>query len=406
MGLSIHTPQLSDNLTTTVQTTIRRWFTLTFTNENGATNRTKLVVTVSLGLVGLGIAANFYLRLLELKRRNSSKDLQRRSIDNNNNNGAADNTRSEINNNNSSTKENSKGKDNNNLVEMIPELKSAFVRIKDLQHVNRVLAQVIQSGSKRLQVVSDFDRTISLCSYNGVPCPTSNAVLEQSQFVSVELRAKFTALREHYLAIEHDPALTKAQKLPHMIEWWTKSFALVKETGVHRDDLLEIVRQSATHLKQGCEWFFYTLERCDVPLLVFSAGLGNIIQEWLLQSCGSFKNMKIVSNFMTFDKELGVVSGFEGSTLIHIFNKNEGVLLGTDYEQCIANRPNVILLGDSLGDVDMAAGFPSLNNILKIGFLNGDKWEVMLPKYMEVYDIVMINDDTFNVPNAILRSII
>jgi cytosolic 5'-nucleotidase 3 len=53
----------------------------------------------------------------------------------------------------------------------------------------------------------------------------------------------------------------------------------------------------------------------------------------------------------------------------------------------------------------MASGVPSVNNILKIGFLN-EHVDHLLPKYMEAYDIVTIKDATFSVPNAILRSII
>ena len=206
------------------------------------------------------------------------------------------------------------------------------------------------------------------------------------------------------MPIEHDPKMSKEEKIPYMIEWWSKSFDLVVQTQVTRDSIREIVHNSTTHLKEGCQWFFYTLERYDIPILVFSAGLGDIIHEWIIKQCGSFKNMKIISNFMSFSNLTNRVTGFEGN-MIHIFNKNEGVLLDTDYEKLIVNRPNVILLGDSPGDVEMANGFPKLNNILKIGFLNTHVDE-LLPKYMDIYDIVTIKDDTFNIPNAILRSIL
>ena len=189
-----------------------------------------------------------------------------------------------------------------------------------------------------------------------------------------------------------------------MIEWWEKSLALTVDTEVTRNSISDIVQHSVKKLKEGCKWFFYTLERYDVPLLIFSAGLGDIIQEWIVHECGSYKNMKIVSNFMRFDDRTNKITGFQDK-IIHIFNKNEGVLLCTEYENLIKNRPNVILLGDSLGDVDMANGFPTLNNILKIGFLN-DKVDELLPKYMEAFDIVAIQDDTFNIPNAILKNII
>ena len=210
-------------------------------------------------------------------------------------------------------------------------------------------------------------------------------------------------MRDHYLAVEHDPKLSVAEKIPLMIDWWTKSYDLIVETQMTREDLVEIVRNSPTPLRHGCHWFFNTLERHNVPLLIFSAGIGDAIQEWIAKECGTFKNMKIVSNFMKFDPNSNKVIGFD-ERIIHIFNKDESVLSETELEKLTENRPNVILLGDSSGDVQMANGVKNLKNILKIGFLN-TRIDQNLDLYMNIYDIVVLNDSTFNVPNSILRSI-
>ena len=75
-----------------------------------------------------------------------------------------------------------------------------------------------------------------------------------SRFIACEMRERFSALREYYMAIEHDPKLSREQKLPFMVEWWQKSFDLVVESGVTRDELTEIVQSSTVHLRYGCEW--------------------------------------------------------------------------------------------------------------------------------------------------------
>lgn len=67
----------------------------------------------------------------------------------------------------------------------------------------------------------------------------------------------------------------------------------------------------------------------------------------------------------------GVIQGFQSAT-IHLLNKNELALEGTEYHELIENRDNVILMGDSLGDSGMADGVRHANAILKIGFLYGD----------------------------------
>lgn len=53
-----------------------------------------------------------------------------------------------------------------------------------------------------------------------------------------------------------------------------------------------------------------------------------------------------------------------------MFNKNENAIHSSDYFDKLTGRNNVILLGDSLGDIKMAVGVPQPSNVLKIGFLN------------------------------------
>ena len=65
----------------------------------------------------------------------------------------------------------------------------------------------------------------------------------------------------------------------------------------------------------------------------------------------------------------GVLRAFKGQ-LIHTFNKREGALLHAAPLPELRERPNVLLLGDSLGDLAMADGVAQPHNLLTIGFLN------------------------------------
>lgn len=64
-----------------------------------------------------------------------------------------------------------------------------------------------------------------------------------------------------------------------------------------------------------------------------------------------------------------MLEGYDTDKMIHVFNKNETVLQGTDYYNLVLERTNVIVMGDSLGDAEMANGVPESSNVLKIGFL-------------------------------------
>lgn len=87
-----------------------------------------------------------------------------------------------------------------------------------------------------------------------------------------------------------------------------------------------------------------------MPVLIFSAGIGNVVDEFIKQQCGQYKNVKIISNFMKFNSTTNKLVSFDQGKIIHIFNKNERVLLDTEYEKQIENRSNVIIIGDSPGD--------------------------------------------------------
>lgn len=123
----------------------------------------------------------------------------------------------------------------------------------------------------------------------------------------------------------------------------------------------------------------------------------------------------------------GVLRAFKGQ-LIHTFNKREGALT---HAAAAAGQPqgrgNVLLLGDSLGDLTMADGVSEHRNILTIGFLNDQvccsyaqthgsfraadcsfgvsQVEERKESYVNSFDIVLVKDETLDVPNAVLRSI-
>ena len=62
--------------------------------------------------------------------------------------------------------------------------------------------------------------------------------------------------------------------------------------------------------RDGCQWFFDELHKHEIPLLIFSAGLGDIISEVISHQGRLYDNMKIVSNFLQFDEEVTCLFSF------------------------------------------------------------------------------------------------
>jgi 5'-nucleotidase len=196
------------------------------------------------------------------------------------------------------------------------------------------------------------------------------------------------------------------EKLPYMIEWWRSAQNLFVLSNLNKSLIREFVYQSNMELKKGVREFITELLRSETPILIFSAGLGDIIEIFLEKEIPEFKHnhksSHIVSNFIQYDSNGNLLSFNE--KLIHSFNKNEHEIHDTPYFQTIINRPNVILLGDTLGDIGMIAGMKNLKQILKIGYLN-QSTPAKLEVYKSVYDIVICDNQTFDVPNEILNAI-
>lgn len=69
----------------------------------------------------------------------------------------------------------------------------------------------------------------------------------------------------------------------------------------------------------------------------------------------------------------------------------------------IQNRKNVILLGDSIGDMGMIEGF-EYESLLKVGFLNFD-YDKLREEYKKNFDVVLEGDGDFNQVNSLIRDL-
>lgn len=109
-------------------------------------------------------------------------------------------------------------------------------------------------------------------------------------------------------------------------------------------EIEELAKQYSHALRDGTHDLFKLTHEMNVPVLVFSAGLGDSIQAVLQHEQVLLPNVKLVSNFLKYDN--GIVDGFSDEyPLIHTFNKNETVLEGTEYYDMVHNRQHVILMG-------------------------------------------------------------
>ncbi|KAH9612096.1 hypothetical protein KSS87_022785 [Heliosperma pusillum] len=267
--------------------------------------------------------------------------------------------------------------------------------VGDFVSLQNKIAAIRTDAPSKLQVIVDFDGTLTKYNINGRRGDTSHALVQQA---NPNYDIKRQKLYDYYHPLEICPTIPVEEKTKLMEEWWEKTHALLVEGGLTYADIRKSVANSRIGFREGVFTLFELLEEKNVPVLIFSAGLADIIEEVLRQRFDrSFKNIEIVSNRMVFD-DSGNLLAFKGKT-IHVLNKNEHALnmaaplcdsLGHINEQVIDHssmkkRTNVLLLGDHIGDLGMSDGL-NYRTRISVGFLN-DKIEESLESYREAFDV-------------------
>ncbi|RZC41721.1 7-methylguanosine phosphate-specific 5'-nucleotidase, partial [Asbolus verrucosus] len=279
-----------------------------------------------------------------------------------------------------------------NFVKEIKELNKTYVHIKDVEQLNNKLNGIINDSFDQLQIVSDFDLTITKQHENGKRHMSSFRMFGFCPSITEQYKETTNDLVAKYYPKEYDPTIPLDEKRILMEEWWRQSEKALHGLKVSPKEIDEVVAKLATSLRDGTKELFQTLLNHNVPILVFSAGLGDTVVSVLKHYDVYLPNVKVISNFLKYDDN-GAIAGFKGS-VIHVLNKNEFAIKNTNYYDLVKNRPNVILLGDSLGDAKMADGMAHANQV-----------EGNLPAYMDTFDIVLEDDQTMDVVLAIINMI-
>ena len=262
--------------------------------------------------------------------------------------------------------------------------------ISNEEKLEQIKKVIKEAGIDKFHLIADFDRTLARAYSEGKKVSTSYAQLRNNNFLGRDYELAARTLFIKYNRVEIDAVLTRAEKMESMQEWWETHHALLIEKGLTKEMLKKAALMKQLKLRGGIKKTFEFLNKNKVPIVIMSAGLGNVI-ELKLKSEGLLSDtVHVVSNTFTFD-ESGKANGKTGP-IIHSMNKHETVLYKEKFYSSLEKRRNVLLLGDTLEDPGMVEGF-DCDNLIKIGFMNKnfDKPE-LVKKYKAEYDIIITGD--------------
>lgn len=276
------------------------------------------------------------------------------------------------------------------------------VIISNPQEVEIKLKQIKEDGLENLQILTDFDKTLTKATINEQTVPTIMKLLRSGQYISPEYNAVADALAKKYHAIEIDLTIPEQDRIRAMEEWWSKHFELLIRSGLNKKHLEQIVDDKRLQFRQGALEMIDYLHEHNVPLIIISSsGLGETIPMLLRREGRLYDNVYVITNEYVWDKS-GNATRMKGPT-IHAMNKDESALETLPAFEKIAHRKNVILLGDGIGDLKMIGKF-DYRTLIGVGFLD-ENIEANRPAYQEAFDIVLENDENFDYVNKQLYGI-
>ncbi|KAJ3327443.1 hypothetical protein HDU76_011795 [Blyttiomyces sp. JEL0837] len=238
------------------------------------------------------------------------------------------------------------------------------LHIKNTDNVRKKLLNIINGGLESMHIISDFDMTMTKYWLNGSRSPSTHSILTRSTRIPVEFKTKSDEYYKKYYPIEVSHTHTYEEKYKAMEEWWILAHELIVGLKLKRSLLELMIADTPVVFREGLKDIIELCKDASVPFLVFSAGLYE-----------------------------DIVVGFY-DPLIHVFNKNEANVEGSPYKGELVGRHNVILMGDSIGDLRMGDGL-SHETTLTVGYLNHDQ-EMLLPQYSEKFDVVVLGDSAMD----------
>lgn len=253
----------------------------------------------------------------------------------------------------------------------------------------------ISLTSHNFAVLIDFDKTMTT-----MDSDDSWTIIQNPKIMNPKLFIESSKLVDKYYPIEMDYTLSSKEKSSYMYDWYTKELDLYYQYDLTYDKLISCVKKGNVILRDGLKELLYSFYQNNIPVVILSAGIGNVIEEVLrLQGC-LYNNITIMSNFFSFEENNLLPFHHD---IIHTCNKNIG-LLPDDVKQQIDKKDYFLLFGDYIEDIHMVPK-EDLRKTLSFGFLEKNV-EINFKVYQDAFDVVLTDSSSFYDVKNIINSII
>lgn len=239
-------------------------------------------------------------------------------------------------------------------------------------------------------VITDFDRTLTTAESE----PTMGVI---PQYLGGECLEKRTKIYEHYRPLELDYTIEENKKQQIMKEWAKESFTLLTQY-ITREGIENALVNANLHLRPGAKEFLEEMNNNNIPVIIMSSGIGNIVKAFLEKENCMFNNIRIVSNFFEFNNGITTINM---ENIMATSNK-EYSRIPENIRNELEEREKALVMGDLIEDIKMIDK-KKLQNTLTFGFLD-ENIEQNLERYKNNFDIVLTKNDDFNTIRNIIKN--
>lgn len=240
------------------------------------------------------------------------------------------------------------------------------------------------AGINSVHFVLDFDYTLTMpFMADGNRAPSSWGILERHLPLLAQKQCQ--DMYEYYVVKEIDGTLTAEEAET----WWTTALTIQRDSQIDLSAVEAKFMEQAT-IRPGTHELFEEFDASDIPSLVLSAGVKNVIDIWCA-AYGISPSLVVSTELITDDD--GKMIGWDETTMVHALNKDE-----TDHPEMNrykSERPYTVVIGDNLHDSKMAAGDENVIRIRIVDLKPGDDSDAISQTTAEQFDAMLTTSDLF-----------
>lgn len=170
---------------------------------------------------------------------------------------------------------------------------------------------------------------------------------------------------------------------------------LLREKGLNHEIIKDAVKDTKLELRDGAKEFLLQMYNLNIPVIIISCSLKNVIKEYLKFNNCYYNNIFIYSNYYDIEDD-----GKNDIYEVTPHSKNR-ITLKKELNEIIKTRDHVLLFGDIVDDVNMVSK-DKLNSTITVGFLD-KKIEENLELYKSTFDIVLTDNSSFKEIEDIIK---